>query len=345
MFIFFLYFIKVYEISCKIEKKGEVTSEIEVQKISGNEDVEMDVKTNFFIKKYLKNDFNEYEESANETVWLKPGSTSNEMIQFQIWSDHPSEYTHLEECKLIQTNQEGEVVLEEVFLMNGCIVNDWNGIFTNSNERVSPDQNADIFYMRPFVNGCKTKWQILCTTASCSRGLRNQSPAAFQKHCSITHHPKTDKCHRIYDDDYYGRQQNDNSRRKRRNQDEDAKEASVAESQVDAFVEHPCFYVDKETSEYCLDQICWTLAECATVFPDDYPPETGKDAKLKQIIDLIEDLLDDHIDETMSANDEDDEEVFINKITKQAQILSKKIVSAKDDFMDKLTKSVSKRYS
>ena len=287
-----------------------------------------------------------------DVIPMEPNSDPNKKIQFKIWSDHPEEYVHLEECELTQEDENGDVIFREVFMRDGCVDPSWAQIFDNSPTRNIPTINEDWFYMRPFVIGCKTKWNIKCKTASCKRGLEFE---AFNAFCSIS-----DSCtSRNYLSSFLNPPTfNVHTSRRRR----DAGESSVAEHYVAAEFKHPCFYVDTVTTTYCSNDICWTLADCATIFPADYPnylpsesdnqsefesnhrsesdQYSDEEEKLDEIIETMRELLEEHI-KNLKEGEENAEEDLINKISDMAKNIQAATQTI-EEVTDQLIQSIEK---
>ena len=341
---------EVYEISCKIEKMGEVATEFDVEKNEDNKKVEDILKTNFFIEKYFGDvtDISTRKLITN-TIPLGPNANPNEKVQFKIWSDHPAEYVHLEECELMREDDNGNIVYQQVFMRDGCVEADWNPFIDNSLERTDPTINEDWFNMRPLVTGCKTKWHIKCKTASCKRGLETENEQAFNAYCSMS-----DSCpNRSYLASFLNpplTNVHTVSRRRRSPGDnaEDIIEEAIEEAIVEAVLEHPCKIVDSENPKNCLDGVCWTLAQCATAYPDDYPdydPESDDDAQLDEIIEKIRDLFEDHIEEIKDATEEEDDDAdFMQEIADQAQSVLAATHTI-EDVVEKLIQSIAARNS
>ena len=292
--------------------------------------IEDSLSTNCFIEKYYGDvtDISTRQLIENEVIIVRPDADPNEKMQFKIWCDHPEEYVHLEECEFSQEDVNGNIIYQEVFMRDGCVEDAWAPFIDNSASRISPTINEDWFYMRPFVTGCKSKWNIKCITASCKRGLEALNKPAFDKHCSISSTCKN----RNYFDSFLNPPSNNG--RRRRNVAED-----VAEKTVEEVMFHPCFYVDTTTTVFCPAQnTCWTLDQCAAQYPDDYPnyvsssvpndvsssapeKETNDDAALDGIIETIKVLLVDHIEDIKNADEVDEETVFLKKITDQSKLV------------------------
>ena len=216
-----------------------------------------------------------------EIIPMSPNADPNERIRFQISSNNPDEYVHLKECELSKADQEDNINLEtsQTFIRDGCVEKDFTEFVENSDREVFA--NEDLFNMRPFISGCKTKWHIKCKTASCKRGLKSENKDAFKNHCSIP-----DTCSRSY----YAEFLDPNHTRRRRSSD-DTGDFSVDEAVVEAVLEHPCYNVDAQKPTYCNSGVCWNLSECAAMFPNDFPDYTPKyheNAKLNTIIGLLE---------------------------------------------------------
>ena len=305
----------------------EVDDEVIYEKEAKNIRTEDSLSTNCFIEKYYGDvtDISTRQLIENEVIIVRPDADPNEKMQFKIWCDHPDEYVHLEECEFSQEDVNGNIIYQEVFMRDGCVEDAWAPFIDNSASRISPTINEDWFNMRPFVTGCKTKWNIKCITASCKRGLEALNKDAFDKHCSISSTCKN----RNYFDSFLNPPSNNG--RRRRNVAED-----VAEDTVEVKVFHPCFNVDTTKPEFCVNQnTCWTLDQCAAQYPDDYPnyvsspapkKETREsisndDATLDDIIETIKDLLVDHIEEITKGGEDDEETVFLKKVTDQAKLV------------------------
>ena len=285
-------------------------------------EIEDSLSTNCFIEKYYGDvtDISTRQLIQNEVIIVRPDADPNEKMQFKIWCDHPEEYVHLEECEFSQEDVNGNIVYQEVFMRDGCVEDAWAPFIDNSASRISPTINEDWFNMRPFVTGCKSKWNIKFIRASCKRGLEALNKDAFDKHCSISSTCKN----RSYQPSFLNPPSNNG--RRRRNVAED-----VAEDTVEVKMFHPCFNVNTTTTVFCPDQnTCWTLGQCAAQYPDDYPnyvsspaprKETTDDAALDGIIETIKDLLVDHIEEIKNADEVDEETAFLKKVTDQAKLV------------------------
>ena len=320
---------------------GEVETSFEIEKEDENKKVEDSLKTNFFIEKYF-GDVTDISTRRviTDIIPLRPNANPNEKVQFKIWSDHPEEYVHLEECELIQEDANDNVVYQQTFMRDGCVEDAWENYIDNSPVRSSATINEDWFNMRPLVIGCKTKWHIKCKTASCKRGLEAENEEAFNAYCSVS-----DTCpNRTYLASFLNPPLTNVHGRKRRQAVEDVEE--VDEDIVEEVVVHPCYYVDTENSEHCTDGICWTLADCAAAFPADYPDyeQPDENAKLDEIIATIRDLFEDHIEEIKNTTDEDDEEKFMKEVKNQAKLVLEATHTI-EDVVEKLMKSIADRNS
>ena len=319
---------------------GEVKTDFEVKKESIIEDVEDALKTNFFIEKYFGDVTDENDrELIEDVIPMGPNADPNKKVQFKIWSDHPEEYVHLEECELAQEDQNGNIIYQEIFMRDGCVENLWEPFFDNSPTRNSPTINEDWFNMSPLVTGCKTKWHINCKTASCKRGLKSENEEAFKAYCSVS-----DSCtSRNYLSSFLNDPLNNVHTSRRRRNTEDS---SVDEDIVEAVLEHPCYFVDGITTTYCSNDQCWTLDDCANSFPADYPDyvpsESDEDAKLDEIIETIRDLFEEHIQEIKEEDEEEPVEDFMKKIADQAQLVLAATHTI-EDVVDKLIESIADR--
>lgn len=319
---------------------GEVETDFEVKKMVNNTEVEDVLKTNFFIEKYFGDVTDENDRKLIEDVIpMGPNTDPNKKVQFKIWSDHPDEYVHLEECELAQEDQNGNIIYQEVFMRDGCVENLWEPFFDNSPTRNSPTINEDWFNMNPLVTGCKTKWHINCKTASCKRGLESENEEAFKAYCSVS-----DSCtSRNYLSSFLNDPlTNVHTNRRRRN----TEDSSVDEDIVEAVLEHPCYFVDAITTTYCSKDQCWTLDDCANSFPADYPDyvpsESDEDAKLDEIIETIRDLFEEHIQEIKEEDEEEPVEDFMKKVADQAQLVLAATHTI-EDVVDKLIESIAER--
>merc|ERR1712176_216237 len=317
---------------------GEVNTDVEFKQESDNTVVEDVLKTNFFIEKYFGDVTDENDRQLiGDVIPMGPNADPDKKVQFKIWSDHSEEYVHLEECELVQEDQNGNIVYKEVFMRDGCVEKVWEHYFDNS-DRESPTINEDWFNMKPLVVGCKTKWHIKCKTASCKRGLETENEEAFNAYCSVS-----DLC---TSRNYLSSLLNDplsnvhTSRRRRR----DTEDGSVDEDIVESVVEHPCYFVDTITTSYCTKDQCWTLTDCAKAFPADFPDfapsESDEDAKLDEIIETIRDLFEDHIKEI--TDEPSEEEEFMAKIADQAQLVLAATHTI-EDVVDQLIATIAKR--
>ena len=308
-----------------------VETDVMFGKESERIEFEDSLDTECFIEKYYGDvtDVSTRQLIENEVIIVRPDANPNEKMQFKIWCNHPEEYAHLEECEFTQEDVNGDITYQEVFMRDGCVEDAWAPFIDNSAARVSPTINEDWFNMRPFVTGCKTKWHIKCITASCKRGLEALNKPAYDKHCSILSTCKN----RNYDPSFLN-PGHSNGRRRRSTADD------VAEDYVEITMNHPCLKVDNVTTEYCVNEnTCWDLASCAAAYPADYPDydlssmskeETDTDAALDGIIETIKDLLVDHIEEIKTADEVDEETVFLKKVTDQAKLVLKATHSIED---------------
>ena len=276
---------KVYEVSCKISKMGDVGTDVETILYTDNEDVEDSIDTNFYIEKY----FGDITDASTRTkltetdvIPFSPNADPNDRFQFQIWSDHEQEYVHLETCKL---TLEGDDTFEQEFINDGCVTDDWEEYFAND-DRVQKI-NEDWFNMRPLVIRCKSKWHIDCTVASCKRGLATSNLEAYEQFCE-----PDDKCASRYTPTFM-----DVTTRKRRSVDDGAEDP--AEDHVEMDLVHPCYFVTEQNPEYCVNSdTCWSLEQCTAAFPDDF-----LNSELDEIINDFRIAVQSHIDELLTSTE------------------------------------------
>ena len=279
---------KTYEISCKVRKIGEVVIGIETGLKTDNKKVEDTIGTNFYIEKYfgdITNVSTRRELGQTEVIPFSPNADPNKRFQFKVGSDHDDEYVHLESCKL---TLDGNDAFEEEFINDGCVTTDWQKYFANENRETLV--NEDWFNMRPLLIGCKSKWHIDCTVASCKRGLEKTNYGAYEQFCKAD-----EECEDRYTAPFMGVHA-----RKRRSPDQS--DANPAEDHVEMDLVHPCFYVDEVTTEYCVDQTtCWTLEQCTAAFPNDF--SNSEVSELDEIMKEFKEAVQEHIDEILSSTE------------------------------------------
>ena len=149
--------------------------------------------------------------------------------------------------------------------------------------------------MRPFLLTSYSAEELsmasfdVCTVASCKRGLEFFNYGAYEEFCKAD-----EKCETRYTASFM-----DVNARKRRAIGPDA---PPAEDHVEMDLVHPCYYVDQETTEYCVDQnTCWTLEQCAAAFPDDFA--NSEVSELDQIMKDFKEAVQEHIDEVLSSTE------------------------------------------
>jgi len=305
---------KIYEVSCKIAKMGDVGTDIEHVLVTGNEDIEDSIDTNFYIEKYfgdITDESTRIQLNENDVIPFSPNADPNDRFQFKVWSDHDKEYVHLETCKL---TLDGDSTFEQEFINDGCITDNWENFFSNDNrvEKI----NEDWFNMRPLLIGCKSKWHIDCTVASCKRGLESSNYDAYEQFCKAD-----DKCEARYTTSFM-----DANARKRRSPDNS--DETPAEDHVELDLVHPCYYVDQQTTEYCIDEnTCWTLEQCTAVFPDDF-----ENSAFDQIIKEFEEAVKEHIEEAISSTQSPTD--AHDQIMKSIQDNANRVIEAKQSFDD-----------
>ena len=276
---------KVYEVSCKISKMGDVGTDVETILYTDNEDVEDSIGTNFYIEKFfgdITDDSPRTPLTETDVIPFSPNADPNDRFQFKIWSDHEHEYVHLETCKL---TLEGNDAFEQEFINDGCVTDDWEEYFAND-DRVQKI-NEDWFNMRPLVIRCKSKWHIDCTVASCKRGLATSNLEAYEQFCE-----PDDKCASRYTPTFM-----DVTTRKRRSVDDGAEDP--AEDHVEMDLVHPCYFVTEQNPEYCVNSdTCWSLEQCTAAFPDDF-----LNSELDEIINDFRIAVQSHIDELLTSTE------------------------------------------
>ena len=278
---------KIYEVSCKITKTGDVGTDIKTVLSTENEDVEDSIDTNFYIQKFfgdITDVSTRIELTETDVIPFSPNANRNDRFQFKIWSDHEHEYVHLETCKL---TLEGDDDFEQEFINDGCVTDDWKAYFAN--EYRTQKINEDWFNMRPLLINCKSKWHIDCTVASCKRGLESTNYGAYEQFCKAG-----DKCEARYTPGFM-----DANARKRRSPDGSEEPDVPAEDHVELDLVHPCYYVDEQNPEYCVNaDTCWSLEQCTAAFPDDY-----SDSELDDIMSEFKKALQEHIDDVLSSTE------------------------------------------
>lgn len=315
---------KVYEISCKIAKMGDVGTDIELELETDNRKYNDTIGTNFFIEKY----FGDINDSASRQTQLtdtdvipfKPNADPNDRFQFKVYSDHEHEYVHLESCLLTLDGKSG---FEQEFINDGCVTDEWTRYFANDhrNQKI----NEDWFNMRPLLIGCKSKWHIDCTVASCKRGLKTSNSDAYEQFCKAD-----EKCEDRYTSTFFG-----TNARKRRSPDESDEEP--AEDHVKLDLVHPCFYVDEYTTEYCVNEdTCWTLEQCTEAFPDDFSI-----SELDQIMRQFKLAVEEHINEALSSTEspiDTHDQIMENLRDNANQVLNAK--QSFDDAIESIIQSI-----
>merc|ERR1711953_707375 len=305
---------KIYEVSCKISKMGEVGTDIELELVTDNEDIEDSIDTNFYIEKYfgdITDKSTRIQLDETDVIPFSPNADPNDRFQFKVWSDHDKEYVHLETCKL---TLDGDSTFEQEFINDGCITDNWEIFFSNDNrvEKI----NEDWFNMRPLLIGCKSKWHIDCTVASCKRGLETSNLGAYEEFCKADQ-----KCEHRYTGSFM-----DVNARKRRSPDNS--DGTPAEDHVELDLVHPCYYVDQQTTEYCIDEnTCWTLEQCPAVFPDDFG-NYDFDQIMKEFEEAVKEHIEVAISSTQSPIDARDQ------IMKSIQDNASRVIEAKQSFDD-----------
>ena len=278
---------KVYQISCNVRKVGDVETVIGTILETRNEKVNDTIGTNFYIEKYfgdITDDSTRQELGETEVIPFSPNADPNKRFQFKVGSDHADEYVHLESCKV---SLEGHA-FEEEFINDGCVTTGWQKYFDNENRDTLV--NEDWFNMRPLLIGCKSKWHIDCTVASCKRGLEHSNYGAYQEFCKADQ-----ECEDRYTAAFMGANVHG---RKRRSPDQ----SDPAEDHVEMDLVHPCFYVDEQKTEYCVDAMtCWNLEQCTAAFPDDF--SNSEVSELDEIMKKFKEAVQEHIDEVLSSTE------------------------------------------
>ena len=280
---------KFYEISCNIRKVGNVAVGIETYLKTDNEIVNATIGTNFYIEKYfgdITDDSTRRELGETDVIPFSPNADPNDRFQFKVYSDHAEEYVHLESCKV---SLDGDA-FEQEFINDGCVTTGWENYFANENRATLA--NEDWFNMRPLLIGCKSKWHIDCTVASCKRGLENSNYGAYEQFCKAD-----EECKDRYTAAFMG--VNVHGRRRR---SPDQSDENPAEDHVVMDVVHPCFYVDEQNTEYCVNErTCWNLEQCTAAFPDDF--SNSEVSELDEIMKQFKEAVQEHIDEVLSSTE------------------------------------------
>ena len=279
---------RIYEISCKVDNTDRKHTTLTIEQGDTIDDHEDEIKTNFKIETFIGDEFGTDESNPLTGVFpFTPNADRYKRFQFKISSDHPLNYVHLETCSLSAGSTE-----PTEFINDGCVTGKFAPFFSNM-ARNSSAINEDWFYMRPILEegSCKSIWQIDCTVSSCKRGVQS---AAYEEFCN------PGECDR-YKVDFLR-----TNARKRRDTSSDS---LPAEAHVKSNIVHPCFHVDEQTPQYCVDiRTCWTLQQCAAAFPNDFPntsfPEPGSesDLELHQIMEEFEAAVQEHIQKKLTEN-------------------------------------------
>ena len=310
---------KIYEVSCKITKMGEVGTDVELELDTKNQNVTDTIDTNFFIEKYfgdITDDSTRVKLTDTDVIPFSPNADPNDRFQFKVWSDHEQEYVHLETCKLTLDGYSKNAFNEE-FINDGCVTDAWKPYFSNDHriEKI----NEDWFDMRPLLIGCKSKWHIDCTVASCKRGLEHSNLGAYEQFCKAD-----DKCAERYTTAFM-----DANARKRRSPDNS--DGPPAEDHVELDLVHPCYYVDQTNTKYCADETdiatCWTLEQCTAAFPDDFA-----NSEFDQIMKEFEEAVKEHIEEAISSTPSPNN--ARDQIMKSIQDNASQVIEAKQSFDD-----------
>lgn len=316
---------KFYEISCKVRKIGDVAVDIETELKTDNKKVEDSIETDFFINKYYGNNTSRRELNETEVIPFSPNADPNERFQFKIWSDHNDEYVHLESCEL---TLDGKESFKQEFINDGCVTNDWKSYFSNENR--DSLINEDWFNMRPLLIGCKSKWHIDCTVASCKRGLKDSNGSAYEKFCK-----PDDECEDRYTATFMDLQVHS---RKRKSVDESYENDEPAEDHVVMDLVHPCYFVDEQTTEYCADEnTCWTLEQCIATFPDDFS-NSDLDQIISKFIMQLKSAVQNHIDQALTTTAIPD--ITHDHIMESIQENASRVVDMKQTFDDAVSEII-----
>jgi len=283
---------KIYEISCKIAQSDNLSDEVIVEQGGGHVDEEDNIETSFYIKTYFGDITDESTRrplNDMEVIPFAPNANRNDRFQFKIWSDHSDNYVHLETCSLSLADTVGRS-FEREFINDGCVLSEFKPYFGNEN-RTSIEINEDWFNMRPIIgiNSCKSTWNIDCTVASCNRDL-DQESVIYQRFCK----PDCDRY------PWYAPAFSPARRRRSTSADQ------PAESHVTSNLVHPCFYVDEQNTQYCVDTTtCWSLQQCVAAFPNDFSQvqiDNEFDSELHQIMKDFEAAVQEHINNKLTEN-------------------------------------------
>ena len=292
---------------------GEVEDSFGLEKDTMNVAYNGTLTTQFEIEKYWGDVTEDISNLTpiTETIPIGPDTNPDYRVRFRISSNHPEEYVHLETCELSEELENGNIINTATFIEDGCVQEDFKKFIFNTDRKIFA--NEDVFNMRPFLFGCKTKWHVKCKTASCQRDLETKSKTAFDEYCSIPA-SKSSTCNRKYYPEFLKQ----TGRRRRSTED-----SYVEEAIVEAVLQHPCYYVNALNPAHCSDGICWNLSECAGAFPDDFPDfiPTDENGKLNRIIGLLKDLFTEHINEDA----DNDAEMMANEIENQANLVLRSV--------------------
>ena len=308
---------KTYEVSCQINKMGDVTSDVRIERKTFNGTVSDDLGTDFTINKYFGTEDDRKLLNDTEVIPFSPNTKKDELFHFQISSNHADEYVHLEKCTVSYEGKSTTTESEYQFITDGCVDDDFQLLFFNK-DRSDGTQNEDWFSMRPLTinDDCKSKWIVDCTVASCKRGLEKANVKAYNEFC------KAGECDR-YKASFFGV-----NARKRRSSDDSA-ETSPAEAHVHTTFVHPCFYVDEENPKRCFNEdVCWTLEDCTTHFPNSYSLNSNIDELMMKI--RVE--VQKHIDEALATTENPD--ITHEQIMESIRDIANRFIYNDEDYDD-----------
>ena len=263
---------------------GNITTHVDLGREHDDGNFTVEIGTEFEIKKYFGTDDDSLRLlNDTEVIPFSPDTELDELFRFKVTSNHEDEYVHLEKCTL---EYEGKSKIYDI-IEDGCVADVWKLVFDN-HDRTDATKNEDWFTMRPLTHAddCKAKWIIDCTVASCKRGLEKTNEQSYNEFC------KAGSCDR-YKTGFFNL-----NARKRRSLDQ-SDESPPAEAHVQTTFVHPCYFVDEQTTEYCItEDKCWTLEQCTSQFPLSFSNSDIDDLMTKIRLDVQE-----HIDQVLATTE------------------------------------------
>lgn len=176
---------KTYEISCNIEKMGDVGTDVKTETERDDDTAEATTGTSFEMKTFFNDEPYNMEE---RTIQIRPDMPADSRFRFEISSNNDKEYVHLEHCELSLTKSSDAAHIDTVsFIENGCVSPaSAMDLFFEMNDQVSQvgrGLNSDGFFMKPLSFGCSSEWKIDCLVTTCSPVLRFTNPEAYHQYC------------------------------------------------------------------------------------------------------------------------------------------------------------------